>query len=251
MPLPTAPTSWTVLNHGPLETLDDGLWRVAGSLPNMGLPRCGVFARHIDPTTGDPGLVVHSAVSVEDSVLQKLVDAAPPRWLIVPNAMHRLDAPAWKARFPELQVICPPAARTAVSEKVSVDATFDELADRFTPGSGVELRPLAGIDGKEWAMIIHHGDDTASLAVTDAIFNLPHQPGFGGLMMRLMGSSGGPKVTFVARTMMVSDKKALADDLRSLAAMGPRLRRIIPGHGEVIDTDAADTLRKVADALHS
>ena len=69
-------------------------------------------------------------------------------------------------------------------------------------------------------------------------------------MLRILGSSGGPRVTFIARTLLVADKKAMADDLRALAAIGPRLRRIIPAHGDVIDTDAAGTLRQVADALH-
>ena len=250
MSIPLAPESWVVLDHGVLETITDGLWRISGSLPNTSLPRCCVIARHTDPIDGSIGLLVHSAVSVDDDTLRQVLDLAPPRWLVVPNAMHRLDAPAWKDRFPELQVLCPPEASRAVSEKLPVDATLEDVADRFTEASGVVLRRLAGVGGKEWVMLAHHSDGGVSLVVSDAIFNLPHQPGFSGLMMRLMGSSGGPRVTFIARRLLVSDRAALAEDLRRLAGT-PGLRRIIPAHGEIIDADAAGTLRRVADAVHS
>ena len=244
---PPAPETWTVLEHGPLEPLADGCWRIVGALPNMALPRTCVVAKHRGPE--GEGLVIHSAIAVRDDVLEAILVHGEPRWLVVPNALHRLDAPAWKARFPHLRVICPPAAQDAVTEKVPVDATYDALSDTFTPESGVTLRPLDGIDGKEWVLRVHHPDDSVSLVVTDAVFNVPHQRGFGGLILRLIGSSGGPKVTFIARSLMVKDKARLAADLRTLAQT-PSLARLVPAHGDVVEGDVGAVLRSVADALH-
>lgn len=245
--VPPAPSEWSVLPHGPLEPLADGLWRVVGSLPKMALPRTCVVARHTD--ADGPGLVIHSAVAVDDTVLAELLALGTPRWLVVPNGLHRLDAPAWKARFPDLQVICPPTARAAVAEKVHVDASFDEVVERFGPETGVSLRPLAGVDGKEWALCVHHSDDTVSVVVNDAVFNVPHQKGLGGLILRVIGSSGGPRVTAIARRLLVGSAAELAQDLRALAEL-PGLARLVPAHGEVIDTDVSHVLRAVADRLH-
>jgi len=242
--LPPCPSSWKVLNHGPLEAVGVGCWRVVGSLPNMGLPRTCVVAR-----CGEGELLIHSAIALRDEVLAEVLALGTPRWLVVPNGMHRLDAPAWKERFPSLTVVCPPAARAKVEEVVPVDTTLDALESVFGPEHGVSVHPLPGVNGAEWALGVHHEGGSVSLVVTDAVFNLPHQPGVGGLVMRLIGSSGGPKVTFVARQLLVKNRAELAEGLRSLAAL-PGLCRVIPAHGDPIEGDVAQTLRQVADQLH-
>ncbi len=244
--IPIAPESWTVLDHGALEPCGDGLWTISGALPNMALPRTAVIARHVHQ--GTSGLVVHSAISVNDAVLADILAQGTPRWLVVPNGLHRLDAPAWKARFPDIQVLCPPAAREAVEQVVPVDAVFDESDDRFGADTGISFRPWAGVGGKEWAMLVHHASGEVSVVVTDAIFNLPHQPGFGGLILRMMGSSGGPKVTFLARRLMLDNAAELAADIRAVAKI-EGLKRLVPAHGEVVDRDVAAVLQTVADNL--
>jgi hypothetical protein len=77
---------------------------------------------------------------------------------------------------------------------------------------------------------------------------LPHRSGVDGLVLRLLGSSGGPKVTPVARLLTVRDAGALAADLERLAqTVG--LVRLVPSHGEVVDDDAPAVLRRVAARL--
>lgn len=240
-------TAWNPAPHGPLIERAPGLWTVTGPVPGMALTRTAVFARHQD-TDGQSGLLVHSAITLDEDTLAQLLAHGPIRWLVVPNAFHRLDAPAWKARFPDVTVICPPAARSKVEEKVAVDATFDTLLPRFTVASGVTLHPTAGVNGKEWALKAHHADGTHTLIVTDTIFNMPHQSGFGGLMLRVMGSSGGPRVTRIAKLFLVANNGDLANDLRALAAE-PGLVRVIPNHGEVIEQSVSDVLRSVANTL--
>jgi hypothetical protein len=69
-----------------------------------------------------------------------------------------------------------------------------------------------------------------------------------GLVMRLMGSTGGPRVSGFTKLIMVQDKQALAAHLERLAAT-PGLRRIIVSHGEMITHDPAGVLRQVASGL--
>jgi len=229
---------WTVLEHGALQQHAENLWTIEGSLPNMGLPRtCTVIRRD------DGGVLLHSAIALSDEGMAALAALGPLAGIIVPNAMHRLDAPAYKARFPDVPVYCPPEARAAVEEKVSVDATYDS----FPVGDDVWMFPVDGVAGAEWVIAVR-SEDGLSLVFTDTLFNLPHQSGFGGLIMRLLGSSGGPKVTRIARWMMVKDKTALGKSMARLAEL-PDLRRVIPGHGDIITDNAAEILRGVAATL--
>lgn len=78
--------------------------------------------------------------------------------------------------------------------------------------------------------------------------NLPHFGGVAGLLFRVLGSTGGPRVTRIAKLFVVRDRPALRDHLRELAAL-PGLTRVVPCHGRAIDQAASDTLRSVADAL--
>jgi hypothetical protein len=231
-------TDWPVLDNGPLTQLSPSLWRVEGALPDMSLRRVCAVARM---STGD--LVVHSAICMDEAGMAALEALGPVRWIVVPNRLHRMDAPRYAARYPEAKVLCPPGGRDKVAEVVRLDGTLDE----FPEDSVVSFEPLEGVAGQEWVMRVRDPDDT-SLVFTDALFNVPHQGGFGGLVLRMMGSSGGPKVTPLARLLLVKEKRALRHTLESLAAT-PDLRRLVAGHGDVVSEDAAGVLRRVAATL--
>jgi hypothetical protein len=77
----------------------------------------------------------------------------------------------------------------------------------------------------------------------------PHLHGLQGFILRhVTGSSGGPRVSRVARLFMVKDRKAYADQLERLATP-PELRRIIVAHHETLSDDPAAVLRRVAASL--
>lgn len=231
-----ANSTWNVLPHEPLQTLTDNLWRVEGSLPGNPLRRVMAVARRAD---GD--LVVHSAISVDEPSLAVLTAAGTPRYLLVPNGYHRLDAPAWKARFPSMKVLCPRSARAKVQEVVAVDGDYQDLpAD-----AAVQARHLDGTGDGEGVVIVRSGDG-ASLVFNDVVFNMPHLPGFTGFVLRhLTQSSGGPRISRISRLFLIKDRAALRADLLRLAET-PDLRRILVSHHQTITQDPAATLRAVA-----
>jgi len=229
---------WTVLDHGPIEMVADNLWRIEGTLPNMPLRRVMTVVR---TTSGD--LLVHNGIALHDDAMKRLEEWGIPRYLIVPNGWHRLDAPAWKKRFPALRVIAPRGARTKVEEVVPVDSTYDEVP---LP-SELQLEHLEGLAQQEGVLRVRSSDGV-TLVFNDAVFNMPHLPGMQGLVMRLMGSSGGPRVTRVSKLFMIKDRKALRGHLERLAS-DPDLRRIIVSHHQMIIANASDTLRGVAAGL--
>ncbi len=238
----TAAAPWTVLPHGPLVARGPGLWTVEGTLPNMPLNRVCTIARRAD---GD--LVIHSAIAVDAPTLAAIEALGRPAWLVVPNGFHRLDAPAWLARFPGLRVIAPPGSRAKVEEKVPVHLDMAEAAAHFGPDQGVGLAVLDGTGGAEGVLTVAQ-EGRAALVFNDALFNHPHVDGIKGLLMRLIGSTGGPRVTNLARFALVKDKPALARAFRALAET-EGLDTVIPGHGAALTDDPAAVLRHVATTL--
>jgi hypothetical protein len=158
---------------------------------------------------------------------------------------HRLDVHAFAARYPGLKVLCPREIARNVGQAVRVDGGLDLLPKDPL----LEVVPLEGTKTGE-AVFVSRSPDGArqSLVFGDAVMNVPHLPGALGLVLRLVGSSGGVKVTGLARLMLVKDKRALAEHLRRLAAV-PGVTRLIPSHGENAVAAAAAKLRVCADAL--
>src|SRR5687767_7163258 len=116
---------WKVLPHGPIEKLEDNLWRVEGSLPGgMPLKRVMTVAR-----LRDGQLVIHNAIALGPAEMAELERFGKPAYLIVPNAYHRLDAKIWKDRYPQIAAGCPAGARAKVSEVVPVDFTTTPWQD--------------------------------------------------------------------------------------------------------------------------
>ena len=88
-----------------------------------------------------------------------------------------------------------------------------------------------------------------SVVLNDAVFNMKHQPGLSGLVLRYVtASSGGPRVSRLAKLALVKDREALRAHLLRLAET-PGLRRLIVSHHELVSDDAAGALRQAAATL--
>lgn len=228
-----------ILPHGPLEALSDTLWRVEGALPKIPLRRVMAVARYPDGR-----LVIHNAICLNDQTRAALEALGRPSYLIVPNGWHRLDAAAYKARYPSIRVLCPRGAARRVAQKVAVDGDIDSLPRQ----DGIEMRHLAGIREAEGVLSVR-GADGVSLVLNDIVFHQPHLPGVHGLVMRyLTDSTGGPKVTRIGRWFVTQDKAALRRDLETLAET-PALRRVLVAHGTLMDQSPAADLRRAAATL--
>lgn len=234
-----ANTTWKVLPHRPIEKLDDTVWRVEGDVEGMPLKRVMTIARR-----ADGGLVVHNAVALDDDSMKAIEGWGDVRFIVVPNGYHRLDAKVFKERYPAARVFCPRGARTKVEEVVAVDGVYED----FPADDRVSFVTLDGTKDSEGVMIVR-GTSGRSLVVNDALFNMPHLSGFTGFVFRyLTQSSGGPRVSRIARWFVVKDMKAFAAHLERLADT-PQLARIIVSHHETITNEPAGTLRDVARSL--
>lgn len=238
--MPKAFDAWKVLPHGPIVRLAENLWWVDGAVPGMSLRRTMTIAR-----ADDGRLFIHNGIALDEGSMREIEAWGAPALLVVPNGIHRLDAAAYKRRYPQLRVIAPRGSRKAVAEVVPVDLTYADFPDEET----VRFETLDGVAAAEGAMIVRSADGV-TVVLNDAVFNMDRKRDvLGFLFTTILGSAPGPRVSRLAKLMLVKDKKALRQHLERLAAI-PDLTRLVVAHEKVARGDeAAAALRKAATFL--
>jgi hypothetical protein len=233
-------TAWKVLHHGPLEQLADNLWHVEGALPGMSLRRSMAVVRRADGS-----LLLHSPIALDDERQHKLEALGPIAALVVPNAGHRLDAPAYKARYPQALIFCPRGGRSKITEVVAVDGTYDDYADDGT----IRFETLDGVGEAEGAMLVRSADGV-TVVLNDVVMNMDKKKDLVGyLFTTVMGSAPGPRVSRLVRLLYVKEQPALRRHLERLAAT-PNLQRLLVAHEKVAKgAEAANALREAATYL--
>ncbi len=237
-------TDWRVLPHDPIRQLAENLWWVEGDLPGMKLRRAMTVAR-----LKNGELVLHNGVALDDAGMAALEALGRPAYLIVPNGWHRLDAARYKARYPDIVVLCPTGSRKRVTQKVQVDATYDERPEPCPGDTSVRLERFGAEDtqGAEGVMLVRSSDGVTAV-FGDALFNLEHQRGFfWWLYGRVMGATGGLKVTPLGKLLLVKGGARTA--LRERLSAPVNLARIVPGHGAPVVDNAAEAALAVAASL--
>jgi hypothetical protein len=95
----------------------------------------------------------------------------------------------------------------------------------------------------EPTIVVRSGGGRVSLLFGDLIQNTPKASL--GLPFRLMGFGGGPKVVPIFKMMFVTDKARLKDHLTECSELAG-LSRLVPSHGEIVDSEPATALKGAA-----
>ncbi len=237
--MPKVNTTWTVGGHRPIEKLSSRVWRVEGDVPGMPLKRVMTVVKR-----SDGRLVVHNAICLDDAAMREIEAWGPIAFLLVPNAMHRLDAPAFHARYPSARVLTAPGSRAKVAEVVKDVGLYAEMPE----DAAVSLAVLDGVGESEG--FVRVDDETGvTLVLNDAVFNMPHLDGMQGFVLKHVTlSSGGPRVSRLGRFLLVKDKAAFVAALHRLADT-PGLVRVIVSHHQTITDRPGDALRAAAATL--
>jgi hypothetical protein len=227
---------WNVRPHGSISAVDDAILTVVGELrmPLATLPRRMTIVR-----LRDSRLVVWSAIALDAPGMAVIEAFGKPAFLAVPNAHHRLDAAAWRKRYPAMQVIAPAGARTEVEKVVPVDTTAPNFGD-----PDVQFMTVPGTRERE-AVLVATGSRGTTLVLNDLVGNIGPE---GGWVLRVAGFAGRPQIPRVVRWVLVDDKRALREQLLRWAEI-ESLARILVSHGEPIAGDPRRTLRELADSL--
>ena len=231
---------WNVLPHGKLTPIDDSILTVEGriKMPLMDLPRRMTVVR-----LRDSRLVVWSAIALDEPAMATLEAFGNPAFLIVPNDHHRLDATAWKNRYPQMKVISPEGARDKIADVVAVDTTSPDFGD-----DSVEFVTVPGTRAHEAALIVQTAKGT-TLVLNDLVGNIRAAPGIDGWLLRLAGFAGDDaQIPRVVKMALVKDAADLRAQLLQWAEL-PTLTRILVSHGDPIESDPRGTLRELAASL--
>lgn len=232
--------NWNVLPHGKLTPIDDGMLTVEGriKMPLLDLPRRMTVVR-----LHDSRLVVWSAIALDDAAMATFEAFGRPAFLVVPNDHHRLDAKAWKNRYPELKVIAPEGARERIADVVAVDTTSPDFGD-----PGVTFVTVPGTRAHEAALVVRRERGT-TLVLNDLVGNIHAASGIDGWLLRLAGFAGDDaQIPRVVKMALVKDAADLRAQLSEWAEL-PGLRRIIVSHGDPIESEPRRTLRDLAASL--
>ena len=231
---------WNVLPHGTLTPIDDNMLTVEGriKMPLMDLPRRMTIVR-----LRDARLVVWSAIALDEPAMATLEAFGKPAFLIVPNDHHRLDAKAWKNRYPQMQVVAPEGAREKIADVVAVDTTSPDFGD-----ASVAFVTVPGTKGHEAALVVRTATGT-TLVLNDLVGNIRAASGIDGWLLRLAGFAGDEaQIPRVVKMALVKDAADLRTQLLQWAEL-PSLARILVSHGEPIDVEPSRVLRDLAASL--
>ncbi|RYZ68031.1 MAG: hypothetical protein EOP08_01475 [Proteobacteria bacterium] len=225
---------------GRIQEVDEGVYSVSGTIR---VP-IGEIPRRMTVVALDDGrLVIFSAIELSDLEHECVEEHGRPAFLIVPNAHHRKDAPLWKRRYPDLQVIAPPGSREKVESVVPVDTTDPDFGDLR-----VRYVVVPGTAGREAALEVERPGGI-TLVLNDIVANMHDGRGLKGWLLRKMQFSGDePHVPSPVKRMIVDGERDLRAQLLAWAAM-PDLTRILVSHGDIIEHDPAGALRRLAGTL--
>lgn len=226
--------------HGPLEQLTPRLWRVRGTIPALAMPRDMVVWR-----MDDGGLLIHSAVAMHEEGMADLEALGEPRVMIVPSGHHRLDAPAYRARYPDMIVVAPERALKPVTKVVPVNGTSEDVL----PTHGVTVLAPDGLKATELVYEVDAGNGRA-LIFNDQLFHLEHEPGLRGAVLRYVTRNTGYfGIPPLARLVLLLDAAAYARWLRNQAGRTD-LSIVTMSHGEPVHGQLANAhLHEAADRL--
>ena len=233
----TAPfKEWTVLPHGKLMRVNERIVTVVGELkmPLLELPRRMTAIRL---NSGD--LAIFSAIALREPDMAELEALGRPAFLIVPSVRHRLDAPGYAQRYPNMTVVAPRAGAEKIAEVVRVDTSTPNFGD-----PSVRYVEIAGDSALEV-----DGDDGLTIIVNDLIGDIHGESGIGGWLLRVMGFAGDdPHVPGPVKLTLGKHKREVAQQFRRWAERND-LRRIIVSHGDSIESDPRGILRTLAATL--
>lgn len=231
-----------VLPHSSITELVPGLWNVTGVLGPT--PREMVIYR-----LQDRGLLIHSAIALDNAGMAQLESLGTPKLMIVPNRIHRIDASIYKRRYPELEVVAPAVAKPYVEEVVAVDAIAEERLSDYA----IICHIPAGIRPQEVVYELPLAMGKA-LLFTDILFNLTdayleaHVPRSKWLL-RWLGAGNHLGITALGKRFFMTDKTAYCQWLQTLADSVSSLQVISVAHGAPITKDCSEQLRVAAKCL--
>ncbi len=222
-----------IFPHGDPVQLAPNLWQVTGSLP-IPLKRNMTIYR-----LPNGKLLLYSVVALDEPGLKKLEALGEPAYVVVPHALHVMDAAFYKRRYPQARMLAEADAQKRV--RCDIDATTQEGLSELA-GSGVRTRVVPGMRFDE-VMLDLDIEGGRAIVVTDVATR-----SFGAkanLAVRLLGPPGTFGTPRIVKFRQVKDKRAIAGFFTELAGAAD-IALVAPSHGPPLVADVSAAFREAA-----
>ena len=226
---------WSPAPHQPLRKLESNLWVAEAPVPDAPYAQRMTLVRRRDTR-----VLVHNPICLNLAAMRDVDGWGPVTWLIVSCEAQLAHLAAWVERYPLAKVI----STSALAVRTAAVARVDGQIDALPVDDDMKMERLQGCPGEGVLLVRSAGRWTAVFA--DAVTNIPHLAGLRWSVERLLGLSGGPRVSRMFRLRAVKDRQAFRKHLERLAETG-NFARLVPCHGDMVEGDgAAAALRQAA-----
>ncbi|MDJ0837523.1 MAG: DUF4336 domain-containing protein [Acidobacteriota bacterium] len=181
-------------------------------------------------------LLLHSPVPLDGPLQDELSQLGTVAYIVAPNAFHHLHIGPYPAAFPDAALYGPKAL---AEKRPDLNFTgFFEDAERFPWSDEIDQESVQGAPNLSETVFLHKKSGT--LIVCDLIFNIHHTP---GLITRFylwfFGIYKKPGVSKLIK-LLTEEKGDFTQSIKRIKQW--HFERIVPAHGEVIETKAKQAL---------
>lgn len=214
----------------------ENLWVAKKRFSSWGMP---LESRMTVVRLSDGRLWLHSPVSPDPELVDSVQRLGRVCDLIAPNRFHHLFAEEWREQFPDARLFGAPGLPRK-QRRMEFDGVLGPRPQEAW-ALDIDQQVLPGAALLSEVLFFHRLSRT--LIVTDLIANVgPESPWGLRLWMRLNGAYGRPASTRMVRA-LVSRRAMARAALRDALARWP-VKRVICGHGAVLDDDGGPRLRE-------
>jgi len=219
-----------------LSAVADGVWSIDASVRFLGhvLPARSTVVR-----LSSGGLLVYSPVSLSAGLRDEIDRLGPVAAIVAPNTYHHLHFGEWADAYPEVRTY----AAQGLGKKRPELRIDEELGDAPPEAWREDLDQLwfRGVPMLNEIVLLHRASRT--LIVCDLAFHIFEVEGpLGSLVLRAndMWRRFGPSRTL--RMLLRANRRASREGLAAIDAWD--FDRVIPAHGEIIESGGPDAMRR-------
>lgn len=182
-------------------------------------------------------LVIHSTSDFTQEDINEICGLGDPGWLVEGMVDHDTFSKQGREAFPGIPFLGPVGFREKMDFEVG---SLDSPPVEWLPE--LEVIRIDGAPKMAENVFFHHPSGT--LIVCDLLFHFPEIPSLWSkvLLTAALGFQRAPGFSNRVR-MSIEDKEAFRESLEKVMALP--IKRIVPGHGVVLDIDAKERARAI------
>jgi hypothetical protein len=184
---------------------------------------------------GERKLALVSPVPIDDGMAREIARFGEVAFLIAPNLLHHMYLADAIRRYPSARVLAPPGL-SAKRAELSIHGTLDEPPPELT--DFVDVLPIAGAPSMNEYVFFHRA--SATLVVTDLVFNIERPRGFFANLFLFLGGCHGRLAASRAWSMFVKDRELARASIERILSLP--VRTLVMAHGVVVRSHARQRL---------